>query len=712
MERIRQRLRTLRRRVAAAMAIEGAALLLAILLGTVLLSFALDRIFRLEIGARAALLPLMLLALGFAAHRLLLRRLRRVPGEEPLAVAVERRFPELRDRLISALQLSRVGEPERYGMSPQLVKEAIAEAEAPAAALRFGEILDGRRLLGRALLGLFALLALGAGAVAAREAASTWFRRNVLLQDIRWPQKTYLVVDPERFPDGVARIVKGDDLVVTATSVGEVHPERVTILFSDSEGEEGKATMKADRAAKTYRHEFRDIAFPIEFHLEGGDEETSRFRVEIVEPPEARELVVKVGFPDYSGREPVEIDLAHGDPEVIDGGFLEIRGRASKPLESAALVVGEEEESIPAEVDGDRFSVRYAPRKTALLGLRLRDREGLSNPSLAPRFLVRVGPDREPKVKLALRGIGTMVVSVAGIPWSVRIRDDSRAMSGRLEVSKAGGEAPGEPPPPFLFPLPEAALGGGEASGEGVLEVANLEAEPGIFLKLVAFGGDDARPEAHEGRSDAVALKVVTIEEFLSEMIRRQQEQRRDFEEQYAREKRLREKLAELRAAAGRTPAQVRDELDGQAREQRQIARRAQVVERAMSQILDEMLHNRVVEPSRIEELKNRVVRALETLRTDVLEPHAVQLDLLAKESERAGLASDRAAEAEAGYDRALKSMEGVLDAMVRVEGFTEIVESIRAILRLQGDAYRKTRERWIEEMRKSFKDFTPPEGD
>jgi hypothetical protein len=55
--------------------------------------------------------------------------------------------------------------------------------------------------------------------------------------------------------------------------------------------------------------------------------------------------------------------------------------------------------------------------------------------------------------------------------------------------------------------------------------------------------------------------------------------------------------------------------------------------------------------------------------------------------------------------------MEAVLDAMVRVEGFTEIVEAVRAILRIQGEAEAKTRARLLEEMRKIFgPDYTLPD--
>jgi len=142
---IPSRLKALRSKVATALAIDGGARLAGMLLAVVAVSFTVDRIFKLETGARVVILIGMLAALGWTVYRYLVRRLSGVPGEDPLAIAVERRFPELGDRLISALQLSRESDPERYGMSPQLIDDAIADALEPASKVRFSEILATAR---------------------------------------------------------------------------------------------------------------------------------------------------------------------------------------------------------------------------------------------------------------------------------------------------------------------------------------------------------------------------------------------------------------------------------------------------------------------------------------------------------------------------------------------------------------------------------------
>ena len=114
---IRQKLSALRRRVRTALTVDGFGWVLGGLACCVALSFLLDRLFKLEVAARAVLLVSGCGLLGFLINRFLLRPLAKRTPDDALAIAVEARYPELGDRMISALQLSRTEDPERYGIS-------------------------------------------------------------------------------------------------------------------------------------------------------------------------------------------------------------------------------------------------------------------------------------------------------------------------------------------------------------------------------------------------------------------------------------------------------------------------------------------------------------------------------------------------------------------------------------------------------------------
>ena len=703
--RIKTRLLVLRGRIATALALTGAARVAGALLLAISVSFLLDRVFKLEVAARGVLLFAGLGGIGWVVWHFLVRRVGLLPGEDPLAIAVEARFPELRDRLISALQLAREKDPERYGMSPQLIQDAIHEAIEPVEKVRFGEVIARGRVMKTTVLGALALVLLAAGAAADPESAGIWFKRNVLLRDVRWPQKTYLVIDDDRFQDGVARIVRGSDLVVTARSVGEEHPEKVTIHYSDTEGDRGRGTMKADLTSHIYRYEFAEVAFPITFHLEGGDEVTQDYEITLLDPPEVTALEVSVGFPAYAGREPVVIDLAAGDPEMLRGGFVVLRGKSSKPLEGAEVVLGEyNDNAVAAKVIGAAgFELTLRPEETVLAGIRLRDTDGLSNPSLAPRFLVRVVDDRAPKVRFQKRGVGAMVVAGAVIPYVARIHDDVKIVEGKIEIVKSAGDRTA--PEPHVIPLPAERLGTESTEIKGELELGPLDLAQGAFLTLHAYAKDNAQPEQHEGKSDPISVKVVTLEELFSDLLRRQQEQRRLFEELIQREKRLRDRFLDLRDNPPATPEELAVQFESQGQDQREIARRVHAIERAMTQILDEMYNNRIYDPARILQLRNSVVRSLQNLRKNTMATHAKDLDDAARRVESLALSGRDGDGIDDGYQTVIRAMEAVLAKMVKVEGFTEIVETVRSILTDQGKVKEETRRKYEAVLRDIFED-------
>src|SRR5690606_8543865 len=75
----------------------------------VILYYPLDRYLRLPGGVRILLSLAALGYLAFLAHRFLVYPLRRSLSQRDVALAIERRFPELRQKLISAVQLGTAG---------------------------------------------------------------------------------------------------------------------------------------------------------------------------------------------------------------------------------------------------------------------------------------------------------------------------------------------------------------------------------------------------------------------------------------------------------------------------------------------------------------------------------------------------------------------------------------------------------------------------
>jgi hypothetical protein len=338
-----------------------------------------------------------------------------------------------------------------------------------------------------------------------------------------------------------------------------------------------------------------------------------------------------------------------------------------------------------------------------LAGLRQRDRDGLTNPALAPRFLIRVGEDRAPKVRFTKRGVGSMVVAGALIPWRLRVHDDVRVVEGRLELAKSAGDR--KSTDTHTLPLEAAGFGTEAVEIDGETEIGPYELNPGAFLTIHALAKDNAQPESQEAKSDPMTFKIVTLDELFSDLRRRQQELRQLFEDLIKREERLRDRFLDMRDKPPSSPEELAANLESQGQDQREIGRRVHAIERAMDQILDEMYYNRIAEAGRIAVLRRQVVQGLANLAEGVMRDHAQRLDDGARIAERFRLGGADGDAVKDGYATVLAAMRAVLAHMIRVEGFTEIIETMRGLLEDQGKVREATRLKHEQVLRELFGD-------
>jgi hypothetical protein len=130
------------------------------------------------------LAAIMALSFFWVIHPLLRR-----PSESELALWVESRMPDLRHRLVTAVQLNELG-ARTEGMSPELIAVVTREAQRQTSQAHFAGIADARRL-GWALA-LAVPVALGAAIVALAVPVAPALLARQLLVDIPVPRDIYI----------------------------------------------------------------------------------------------------------------------------------------------------------------------------------------------------------------------------------------------------------------------------------------------------------------------------------------------------------------------------------------------------------------------------------------------------------------------------------------------------------------------------------------
>jgi hypothetical protein len=430
-----------------------------------------------------------------------------------------------------------------------------------------------------------------------------------------------------------------------------------------------------------FKHEFHRILEPIRFHLRGGDGRTSPHTIDVVERPRVQEILLTGHPPAYTRKPTIHVRQGHPEVRLPEGSDLKIAGKATKEIVEATVRIGEE--AHPAKLAGGRlFSLELSPKESAALEVRLKDPIGLED-DRPVRMHVRIVRDRPPKLKLRLQGIGDMVTPQAVVPTMIHLEDDYGIDSADLRWRISSGEEP------YRWELSPLTLPTGQFL---TFHVAARD-----YMDLEGASGPNI------GTSETYTLKVVTIDEFSTEMIRRQQEQRRELERVLAREKKDRDTLRSLAAEETPDSKVIAKALESNERSQRLAVRQADGIADRLRQILDEMLNNRVAEIQDARLIADKVIEPLRALAEGVMTQSA---DEIAEERASADHSPASLLKRADTYDRIVVEMERILSNMLRIEGFTEIIARVRTIIQVHSEAREEAERLYRKKIEELFKEF------
>ncbi|HUT37218.1 MAG TPA: hypothetical protein VNE39_27300 [Planctomycetota bacterium] len=717
---IEQKLAGLRRSVRLWLALDGAAVLCVALVLLALVSLVVDRYLRMDLTQRALSLLLGLGALGFLAWRRLARPLTRPLDDEVLGLLVEARHRELRERLISAIQFSRMADPEAVGSSAALVRATIDDGVRAAGEVDFADTVDRQRQrLNVAALALAAAIVVAA-CVAFPSTMRLWFARNVLLLDRSWPQATHLTIVGAA--DNAIVCPRGDDLTVEVQAdPSGIVPSLVTIRFRQEGGSSGSEPMVVV-GENTFSTTFRNVLEPLRFYVWGGDAETPWCYVHLVERPVVEALTLVCTPPEYVGRGPHPLPSDVGSCPVLLGSTLQVQGTASKPLRGGELAFGKAR-PIAFAVSGERgFQATLAGEtlQSGTYAISLTDTDGYASRQPA-RFSLKVVPDQKPVVRARLEGIGDMVTPRAVVPVHARMSDDYAVVSAELVcvLSAEAGKEPVERRTPFGDR--KEGYGQRQLAAAHRLDVSPLALSPGTHMALhVEARDNDAVSGPKVGLSGTFSLRVVTEDELRSELLRREQEQRLEFERILSDQQKLLENSRALEATLKRDPtlaARDRALLASSEKLQRLVGGRALAIAAQFTQILAEVENNRLEADPQIarDRLHGRIIEPLELLaRRGVLQA-ADLLDVARKAlptADGSPLPATGApkteslaalADAVAEQDQLAKSMREILRHMVKWEGYQEAVNLLREVLKAQRNLNEETIREYQRRIQKIF---------
>lgn len=291
-----------------------------------------------------------------------------------LALVLEKRFPELNDRLITAVEFAESHSRQESPLSEAMLTRTIDDVVRATQKIDVTAVFNRgpmRKAVTSATVLLVSIVALG---IMNQQALATWRESFLSLSPEYWKRESDFTIHVIAQPGDLVRDFKshtykharGSDLTVLIRSKdGSKVPERVQLAYRMETG--GRGTVLCSRLDREFRHTITAVLENLEFRVYGGDFVTREpYTIRVVDPPRLEQITLACNYPSYTGKQQQsETGVAVRDRVAVRGTqvalpaeteFL-LKAQCNKSLASTRIQFGNFEmlidrsrESISAQV--------------------------------------------------------------------------------------------------------------------------------------------------------------------------------------------------------------------------------------------------------------------------------------------------------------------------------------------------------------------------
>ncbi len=524
---LKQQVRAVRRQAHRLVLVHGLGWWFALTLLVAFLVGLADYVFRFpEDGARAAAFGVVVCFLLVTFWRIVLPVLRRRTTDLQIAQLIERRFPQLQDRLSSSLAF--LGEPrgETAMGSPALQESVIAETDRLVSTLNIFDCLEATGA--RRAVGALMFVAATTCAVCALDLPAARLASQRLLlpwSNASWPRRNQLeFVDPPRL------LARGSSFEVAVVDRNGRLPKTATLEFKFSEDHElhtrrirrvnGRMVAKLDNVTRAFK-----------FRATGGDDHSMVWHDLVVrDAVRVTNVVISVQAPDYTGLPPRNSDRLI---RMWAGSELHLTADLSTAAEHVMIDSSfADAPEVQLAPNGRSLQIPpsanapWVPAVSGTLRFRIKDRSGLEVTSDLSLDLTIV-EDAPPTVTLERPLENESFMSGADVPVRVVIRDDLAVRSASLVYQDQSWPLLTSPANHKPARPPASLVDGDRQVIDTLWKLDSLQLQPGDIVEF-HVAAEDAKPQT--GASDVRHLTIISAEEFDHQMNRDQAEVRRHIE--------------------------------------------------------------------------------------------------------------------------------------------------------------------------------------
>jgi hypothetical protein len=340
-----------------------------------------------------------------------------------VAQRIERRFPDIDQKLLSAIEPIKPYESEF--LRSKLIEETLVHAQSQ----RWEKVVPKWKL---GTLWSLQWMLLGA------TIASSWMLHTKSTSLLNTSDRSGIRGFEWMVEPGSTQIEKGSDLLVSVRFSNDFSDDLLLIAESPS-GESQSFSMQRSLRDPIASATIRKVKEPLRYRIESVSKNSERFEVGVFEHPAVLQSDASIQSPAYAQQDDKTVSNTRR-VSIVDGAQIQWSLQLNKPVVSAEWI---DENGQSTLLEGNpqnltEYSIRDAPTESMRYRLKLTDAEGRSEKT-AEEFVVKIIPNRAPDLKL-ISAVDQRVSAIQEMIVGARVQDDFGIHRTGIRVSVGDSE--------------------------------------------------------------------------------------------------------------------------------------------------------------------------------------------------------------------------------------------------------------------------------
>lgn len=373
-----------------------------------------------------------------------LRKMLHLPAREEIASQVELSEPELRENLLSAVELA-TDDPSVLHDSPVFRSLLQGKVAQQMGRLRVPTLLPVR-LVAKWMLAAILVIAVAAGLLTSGDARFRQLAARAILPGANIARVSRIHVEVLQ-PTPHSLMLAEDETIAVVVEVTGGNVDEVTLeTFTGKQGSVRQAMR--GRTDAEFAANIHVLAESVEYRILAGDAVTQRFRIESRPRPRVTAFQKMYEYPDYSLLPSETVTETHGDLLVLEGTKTTLRLELDQQVSAAELRIDPADSDdivvIPLTPDPDsknglQWTASVPVDKAAIYKVHLVSKETGFENLFSPRYEIRPQPDLIPRAGFVDQQESTLMLPPNDIlALKAMAEDDLPLVSLEQQVSVNG----------------------------------------------------------------------------------------------------------------------------------------------------------------------------------------------------------------------------------------------------------------------------------